>query len=109
MSSKSGSTCLYLGIFGALIVGTIITVWVAMGIDLGRPGNIALGIIIACVKASLVALFFMHLKFESKLIWGAALLPLVLFLIIVFALMPDIGNGTTLKRGPAVPVEHKGH
>jgi cytochrome c oxidase subunit 4 len=109
MSSKSGTVGLYLGVFGALMLGTIITVWVAMGVDLGRPMNIAVGILIACAKASLVALFFMHLKFETKLIWGAAIFPLILFLILIFALMPDVGMGETNKRGPAVPVEHKGH
>jgi len=37
-------------------------------IDLG-PGNVAVALIIAVCKALLVALFFMHLRYSSKLLW----------------------------------------
>jgi cytochrome c oxidase subunit 4 len=49
----------------ALLTGTALTVW-ASYIDLGILNPIiALGI--ACTKATLVVLFFMHVKYSSKL------------------------------------------
>ena len=60
----------YLIIGGVLIVGTILTV-LASYVDLGNHGlNIALGLLIATVKASLVALYFMHLISERALIYA---------------------------------------
>ena len=55
----------YATILLALLVGTALTVW-ASYIDLGILNPIiALGI--ACTKATLVVLFFMHVKYSSKL------------------------------------------
>lgn len=60
----------YLTIFALLMVLTALTVWVAL-VDLGAHGwlhtSLALGI--ASVKATLVVLWFMHVKYGSRLIW----------------------------------------
>ena len=54
----------FLALIGvALLVLTWMTVAV-MNIDLGREGNVFLAMAIAAVKASLVALFFMHLFWD---------------------------------------------
>ncbi len=45
---------------------------------------------IAVVKAVLVALNFMHLRFERLLIYSLAIVPLVLFFILTAVLFPDI-------------------
>ena len=45
---------------------------------------------IAAVKAVLVALNFMHLRFERLLIYSLAIIPLVLFFILTAVLFPDI-------------------
>ena len=45
---------------------------------------------IAAVKAVLVVLNFMHLKFERLLIYNLATVPLVLFFILMAVLFPDI-------------------
>jgi cytochrome c oxidase subunit 4 len=58
----------YLIIGGTLIVGTVLTV-LASQIDLGHTWNIVLALIIATAKASLVALYFMHLISEKQLIY----------------------------------------
>ena len=58
---------LYLGIFAALMVLTGLTVFVSK-FHLPRPQAIALGLLIACTKASLVGAVFMHLWGEKKLI-----------------------------------------
>ncbi len=45
--------------------------------------NIVVAMIIASVKASIVAYYFMHLKFEDKLTWVYALYPLFLLLLLI--------------------------
>ena len=73
----------YFGIFGALMVLTAITVAVAW-VDLGTL-NIVVALGVAVFKASLVVLYFMHLKYSSKLTWivvGAGLFWLVILLAI---------------------------
>ncbi len=66
---------LYLVIFGALLVGTVLTVAVATipALDVGGHGfdgkDAVLGLIIASVKATLVMLIFMHLNHEKPLIY----------------------------------------
>ena len=57
----------YIGIFGALMALTVITVAVAW-VDLGTL-NIVVALVVAVVKATLVVLYFMHLKYSSKLTW----------------------------------------
>ena len=60
----------YMLVFGALIIGTILTVAVSY-IELHPHWkNVAIGLFIATVKAGLVAAFFMHLIDERKLIYG---------------------------------------
>ena len=55
----------YYAIFGALMVLTAVTVGVAF-INLGRL-NFPVAIAIAITKATLVVLFFMHVKYSSRL------------------------------------------
>ena len=68
------SPMIYLTILGALLVATGLTVW-ASYIDLGEwhiaPGvtlfwNPVVALAIACSKAILVVLFFMHVKYSTK-------------------------------------------
>jgi cytochrome c oxidase subunit IV len=50
-------------------------------------------LLIASIKASLVALFFMHLKFEGKLIYLILVVPVCLCILLVCALIPDVLHG----------------
>ena len=60
----------YLLVFGVLLVGTVVTVLVSY-VDFGSSTiNIAVALLIASVKAALVAGYFMHLLDERKLIYG---------------------------------------
>lgn len=59
------SPMVYLAIVGALFLGTGLTVW-ASYIDLGL-WNPVIALAIACTKATLVVLFFMHVKYSTKL------------------------------------------
>lgn len=58
----------YLVIFLALMVGTAITVVAAF---YNFPGqlNTIIALTIASVKATLVVLYFMHVRYSSRLIW----------------------------------------
>jgi cytochrome c oxidase subunit 4 len=55
----------YYAVFGALMVLTLITVAVAF-VDLGRM-NVVVALAVALVKATLVVLFFMHVKYAPRL------------------------------------------
>lgn len=74
----------YLMIFAALLVLTGLTVaaW-KWGPEAIGP-TIALALLIATVKASLVALFFMHLSAEKKLIYWVLAITVVFFFVLLF-------------------------
>ena len=78
----------YMGVFWWLFALTIVEVAV---IYLGLP-RLLLGILLvgmALSKAALVAMYFMHLKFERRTLALIAVTPLLLCLLLVFALLPD--------------------
>jgi cytochrome c oxidase subunit 4 len=68
MSEHIVSRKVYFAIFGALMVGTAATVAVAF-IDLGGQLNTVLALTIAVIKATLVVLYFMHVRYSSRLTW----------------------------------------
>ena len=75
MSGHVSSVGRYVTIFGALMIGTGLTVMAAF-IDLPFQMNFPIALLIAIIKASLVIAFFMHVKYSSryvKLIVGVAL------------------------------------
>lgn len=77
----------YAAVFAALLVLTGATVAVSY-IDLGL-WNVAVALLIASVKASLVALFFMHLRHEGRLVWTFALVPVLFLLLIIGGTLSD--------------------
>jgi cytochrome c oxidase subunit 4 len=66
---------LYLMVFAVLVVGTILTYFTAQwDLDWIFPGaNTLLALLIAFTKMMFVVLFFMHVKYSSKLIWLTAI------------------------------------
>jgi cytochrome c oxidase subunit 4 len=56
----------YFAVFVALLALTALTTGVAF-LDLGGVGNVAVALAIAAGKAALVALYFMHLRYSSRL------------------------------------------
>jgi cytochrome c oxidase subunit 4 len=78
---------IYWSVFFALVVGTIGTVWVAT-FDLG-PWNTPIALGIAITKGLLVILFFMHVKYSTKLTWLFVAAGFVWFLIMVCITMTD--------------------
>ncbi len=65
MSGHVAPTRLYYTIFLALMVGTVLTVVVA-AFDLGPFNNIVM-LSVACAKALLVILYFMHVRWSTRL------------------------------------------
>ena len=80
----------YYYIFFALVILTVVTVLVAFHRFESELVNLLLALLVASVKATLVAMFFMHLKFEGKLIYLIFFVPLGLCLLLIVALIPDI-------------------
>jgi cytochrome c oxidase subunit IV len=81
----SGAAKLYLRTLLALLFLTIVTVGAAY-IDFGS-GNVVIALAIATIKATLVALFFMHLRYEKPVngvIAAAGFLFLGIFLMFCF-------------------------
>ncbi len=74
------------GIFGTLVALTILTV-AASYVDFGE-GNTVIALIIATMKAGLVATFFMHLRYD-KLFNTLAFLSAFLFLAVFLMLTSD--------------------
>ncbi len=75
------SYALLLRVWAALLALTVVTVGISR-IDLGAL-NIWAALAIACSKGTLVLLFFMHLKYESRLfawMFLAALCTLCIFI-----------------------------
>ena len=83
---------MYYMVFGALILGTILTV-AAAKVDMGAINNIVM-LAIACTKASLVILFFMHVRWSSRLTWVVAMAGFF-WLLILFG----IGMSDYMSRG----------
>ena len=91
----------YFSVAAALLILTGVTVWVAQ-YDLGMI-NLEVAMLVAATKASLVALFFMHLKYDNKL-YMVIFLTAILFLsaFIVFTMFDTMDRGLVdpEKAGP---------
>ncbi|HMO01674.1 MAG TPA: cytochrome C oxidase subunit IV family protein [Oligoflexia bacterium] len=77
----------YLKVFVSLLVLTVITVVISR-FDFGEF-NLVVAMLIASIKALLVALFFMHLKFENKIVWLYAGVPLFLLGVMLIGIFID--------------------
>jgi cytochrome c oxidase subunit IV len=70
MSGHVAPKSMYVGIWLALVVGTVLTYLAAL-VDLGALNNVVM-LAIACTKAGLVILFFMHVRWSTRLTWVVA-------------------------------------
>ena len=92
---------IYFLIFFALMIGTVITVAAAF-VNMGFM-NTPVALIIALVKASLVILFFMHVKYSPKLVGLFAVAGFFWLCILLALTMQDY---YTRRLGPGeAPVE----
>lgn len=72
----------------SLLVLTVITV-AASRLDFGSM-NFIIAMLIATVKATVVAMFFMHLKYEHTMIRLCLIVPVILLLILLGGCFIDI-------------------
>lgn len=78
---------MYLLIFGALLVATATTVGVSY-VDLGE-WNPVIALAIACTKAVLVILFFMHIKYSSRVVKLTVASGFFTFLVLITMTLSD--------------------
>ncbi len=83
---------LYIGIFAALILLTGLTVFIGF-FDLGggrlHAANAIAAITIAVTKALLVVLYFMHVRYSSRLTWIFVGAGVFWFAILIVLLLTD--------------------
>lgn len=70
---------IYIRVFAALAALTVVTVGVSY-LHLPVVWAVVVALIIASIKSSLVAAFFMHLISEKRIIWWLLVLAIPLFL-----------------------------
>jgi caa(3)-type oxidase subunit IV len=72
----------YYLVFAALAVLTVVTVGVSY-LELSMPQAVAVALLVATVKASLVAAIFMHLRAEKKIIWVVLAFAAAFFIVLL--------------------------
>ena len=77
----------YTFVYISLLIGTAITV-VAANIDLG-VFNPVVALAIACTKAVIVILFFMHVKYQSKLVKLTVISGFFTFIVLITMTLTD--------------------
>jgi len=91
MSEHIVSNKLYIGIWATLMCLTVITATVAF-VDLG-PLNTVVALVIATLKALLVVLFFMHVKYTSEKLTKMVIIASIFWLLILLSLsLTDYGT-----------------
>lgn len=80
---------IYLTVFVALAALTAVTVTVS-GWHLAIPQAVVVALLIAIVKGSLVAGYFMHLISEKKLIFLVLLFTVIFFVVLLFVPLATI-------------------
>ena len=79
----------YYWIFGWLTLWTILELWWPSLWEEQRWLLLGGLCVMAAIKASLVAYYYMHLKWEGRFIWLAILSPVVLSAVMIIGLLPD--------------------
>lgn len=107
----------YLAVFAALAVFTVVTVWASTW-KTSTPMHIGVALIIATIKASLVAAIFMHLKWErcTAIWWTLALAAIFFIVLLALPAMtardmfnsPNVYPGTWDSSPLAAPEPHAG-
>ncbi|HSE91818.1 MAG TPA: cytochrome C oxidase subunit IV family protein [Methylomirabilota bacterium] len=99
----------YMAIFWYLAVLTV----VELAVIFMPLGKLTIGVLLcalAVTKAALVAMYFMHLRFEARTLGMVAVTPLAIATLLIFLLLPDgsaVDHKTAEKKGAATaPAKH---
>lgn len=87
----------YITVFVALMVLTIVTVAIAR-LHLPVPIAIGVALLVATIKGSLVACYFMHLISEKKLIYAVLVLTAVFFAALLALPAVTHSNGYWIRQ-----------
>ena len=79
----------YMLIWFILLILTIAEVGVAVGLPMSKEFLIIALLILAVWKALLVALYYMHLKWEPKKLWLIVAAPIPLIIILLTAVLTE--------------------
>jgi cytochrome c oxidase subunit IV len=82
----------YITVFVALMALTIITVGISY-LHLPVPMAVTVALLVATIKGSLVACYFMHLISEKKLIYAVLALTAAFFIVLVSLPVLTVHNG----------------
>jgi cytochrome c oxidase subunit 4 len=76
---------------------------------LGLPKTVMIGALVALAlaKATLVAMYFMHLAMERKGLWIVAVVPLVIVAFCYFMLRPDLSRRSWANHPEDVVIGHR--
>ena len=101
----------YIGVFLALLVGTAITVYAWTWHFESVTITIGVALFIACIKAFLVAGYFMHLMSERKTIYAILLTTAFFFAGLMYLIVwsrDEMPRGTRWHTGPNSPSQIQG-
>ena len=82
----------YIAVFWVLVIFT----FSELGVTKLSISKLPMALILICLamtKALLVAMYYMHLKFEKRLLILIAISPFIIAIVLTLALVPDIGIG----------------
>ncbi|GIX47206.1 MAG: hypothetical protein KatS3mg131_1417 [Candidatus Tectimicrobiota bacterium] len=79
----------YVAIWVWLLILALFSVMIT-AVPMPHPLMVTVVFVVAAVKAILVALYYMHLRFEQLLIYSLALAPLICLAVLLLVLLPDI-------------------
>ena len=86
----------YITVFVALMVLTIVTVAISR-FHLPVPIAVTVALIVATIKGSLVACYFMHLISEKKLIYAVLALTVVFFVALIALPVFTVSDGYWIR------------
>ncbi len=82
-------------VFASLLVLTVLTVWAA-SLQVSATAHLIIAGFIATVKGTIVAVVFMHLWFEKKILWFVAIYPMFILGLMILGTTGD----AMVKRRP---------
>ena len=87
----------YITVFVALMVLTIVTVAISR-VHLPVPIAVTVALVVATIKGSLVACYFMHLISEKKLIYAVLALTVVFFAALIALPVFTVSDGFWIQE-----------
>jgi cytochrome c oxidase subunit 4 len=86
----------YITVFVSLMVLTIVTVAISR-FHLPIPIAVSVALLVALIKGSLVACYFMHLISEKKLIYAVLALTVAFFIVLIFVPLLTVHDGYWIR------------